>query len=76
MRRRDCASDEYWFNGGSEWTIDAIITGGVEKTLKRDPALRMYKSSLPGHEVFGYTIVGSCVRGTPKIATSSCKSVS
>ena len=52
MRRRDCANDEYWFNGGSEWGIDDIMTGGFEKTLKWDPYIRKYKSSLPGEDAF------------------------
>lgn len=52
MRRRDCANDEYWLNGGSEWVIDDIMTGGFEKTLKWDPSIRKYKSSLPGEDAF------------------------
>ncbi|MBB1578676.1 MAG: hypothetical protein HG424_001695 [candidate division SR1 bacterium] len=75
MRRRDCANDEYWFNGGSEWVIDDIMTGGFEKTLKWDPYIRKYKSSLPGEDAFGYEIVGACSRGEPK-ASASCKSIS
>ena len=75
MRRRDCANDEYWFNGGSEWVIDDIMTGGFEKTLKWDPSIRKYKSSLPGEDAFWYEIVGACSRGEPK-AWASCKSVS
>ena len=75
MRRRDCANDEYWFNGGSEWVIDDIMTGGFEKTLKWDPYIRKYKSSLPGEDAFWYEIVGACSRGEPK-ASASCKSIS
>ena len=75
MRRRDCANDEYWFNGGSEWVIDDIMTGGFEKTLKWDPYIRKYKSSLPGEDAFSYEIVGACSRGEPK-ASASCKSIS
>ena len=75
MRRRDCASDEYWFNGGSEWEITTMITWGFEKTLQWDPQRNLYKSSLPGQEAFGYEIVGACSRGEPK-ASASCISAS
>ena len=75
MRRRDCASDEYWFNGGSEWEISTMITWGFEKTLQWDPQRNLYKSSLPGQEAFGYEIVGACSRGEPK-ASASCISAS
>ena len=75
MRRRDCASDEYWFNGGSEWEISTMITRGFEKTLQWDPQSNLYKSSLPGQEAFGYEIVGACSRGEPK-ASASCISAS
>lgn len=75
MRRRDCAADPYRSAGGSDWVIDGVITSAFEKTLKRDPYRRVYKSSLPGQEAFGYEIVGACSRGEPK-KTVSCKSIS
>ena len=75
MRRRDCAADPYRSAGGSDWEIDDVITWEFEKTLTWDPNRRVYKSSLPGQEAFGYTIVGACSRGEPK-AWASCKSIS
>ena len=75
MRRRDCAADPYRSAGGSDWAIDDVITWEFEKTLTWDPNRRLYKSSLPGQEAFGYEIVGACSRGEPK-AWASCKSIS
>ena len=75
MRRRDCAADPYRSAGGSDWAIDDVITWEFEKTLTWDPNRRLYKSSLPGQEAFGYEIVGACSRGEPK-ASASCKSIS
>lgn len=75
--RRNCASDEYRFEGGSEMSIKATVSDEVAESLTWNSSLNLYVSDLPDQEPFWYELLGACVRGKPQVAISaSCKSTS